>query len=147
MFSIMLYDNPSRSGNHKMLLGRIVAGSLDEEFRSAIGYWSADDYRRQWASAIDSIIVGGSKTALITSMEKKPTMSGALDWWPVFREKRMVYIRSQLLILSRLGRVFGPNDFTEFIGQRAEFDEDGNRISEWSCDIADLVAFREKSRV
>jgi hypothetical protein len=52
----MFCDNPSQSGNHKMLLGRIVAGSLDEEFRSAIGYWSADDYRRQWASAIDSNI-------------------------------------------------------------------------------------------
>ncbi len=144
MFSIAFDGDPNKLKPRKLLAGRIIAGDLSEKFQSVVGYWSADVYRRQWESAIDSIIAGAPMTALITSMEKKPTPSGALDWWPIFRVGHTVYIRNQLLIFSQLERVFDPCKLDEFIGLRTEFDEDGYRISEWSCSLDDLVEFRRQ---
>ena len=142
MFSIRFSRIPNRPAHREFLPGRIVAGRLNEGFRSAMGYWNADDYRRQWAEAIDLIIAGGEKAALITSIEY-PSESGALDCWPLFREGQRIFLRYQLLIFAQLGQTFDASKIGELVGTRKEFSEDGPRISEWSFNLADLVRFRK----
>ncbi len=142
VFSIGFVGDSGLADAGELLPGRIVAGDLNERFMSAIGYWSAEDYRRQWIAAVDVIIGGGQKAALITSFER-PSGSGALDWWPIFRERQTIYIQSQVLIFAHLSEKFDASRATEFVGTRREFSE-GRRISEWSFGLADLVKFRNR---
>lgn len=142
MFSIRFNDGPHQLSYDRFLPGKIIADNLNEGFRSAIGYWSADDYRRQWVAAIDVIIACGEKTALITSIEE-PRASSVLDWWPIFREGQMIYIRSQLLILAQLTKPFDSSRIEDLVEPRKIFSEDGSRISEWSFNLSDLVEFRK----
>ena len=144
MFSIKFDCHPIKAKPQELMPGRLIAGSLDEAFQSTIGYWSVEDYCRQWAYALDLIIGGGLRSALITSIEN-PRRSGAVDWWPIFREGDTIYIRFQLLILAQCPGNFNPYGFDDLLRPRDEFDEDGNHLSEWSFSLNDLIEFRRKS--
>ncbi len=141
MFSIKFEEDDVPAGTNDMAIGRIIAGDLNEEFRSAIGYWSSDDYRQQWIRAVGVVLADDARAALITSIEGLPG-SGALDWWPMYREGDLVYVQFQLLVLADLIRPFDVRHPEHSLAPHTQIDEDSNHISEWVVGAEDLDKFR-----
>ncbi|MDP9176010.1 MAG: hypothetical protein M3O30_19410 [Planctomycetota bacterium] len=141
MFSITFTDSQEIHDEVTYQVGRIIAGSLNESFRSALDYLSVDQYRKQWMQALDDLINGASRSALITCFEK-PEINGALDWWPLYLEGKIVSVRYQLLVLGSLKRPFDLDRFQEFVPPHKQCNEDGYQISEWSVSIQEIIDFR-----
>jgi len=125
--------------------GRITIGSFSEKFESPLCFWKQEQYRKQWDSAITRLASSGSaKTALITAMYDPPT-ANFLTWWPTYREGAKLFVQNQLLFLDQLATSFDLAKIDEIVRPRRTVNPEGRRISEWSCNFADLIEFQKKN--
>lgn len=121
--------------------GKISLGAHVERFVADLSFWNKDQYARQWASAIDSLIKGGDRSALITSMHD-PSRSEFVEWWPMWKDGSDIIFRNQLLFLGNLAE---PPDFEnpgKHIGARRPKNEDGDQISEWRLPLTAVLSYR-----
>lgn len=65
-------------------VGRIVAGTLDENFVSNLYEWDKLDYQSQWLKALERFLGGDQKAVLVTSYVN-PSESSNLEWWALCR--------------------------------------------------------------
>ncbi|HUH63070.1 MAG TPA: hypothetical protein VLZ50_08745 [Terracidiphilus sp.] len=122
--------------------GRIVLGDFVEDFLSTLYSWTTSEYEAQWRSAIDTILKGGDRSALI--VEYLPADVGThLRWWPMYRIHDAVFVQNHILFYEQLERPFSIEHPEDFIKDRQTQSEDGVSVSEWSVLIADLAAFAE----
>ena len=88
----------------KAVWGVIRVDAFRERFVVRVASWSAEQYEKQWESALRKIVTGPTPTALITDYVEPNLSSGnSMWWWPLYREGNSVYIQSQLRILYRKG--------------------------------------------
>jgi hypothetical protein len=148
----------------KGVWGEIRIGAFRERFVAGVASWSAEQYEKQWESALRNIVTASTPTALITDYVEPNLSSGtSLLWWPLYREGDSVYIQNQLRILYRKGdSVYmqdqlasaGPLDLQfslqrpwESIKERKIVNGEGEKISEWATNveyIEDCLARRFK---
>ena len=77
---------------------------LRERFVARVVFWSAEQYEKQWESALRKIVIGSTPAALITDyVEPNLSSADSLWWWPLYREGDSVYIQNQLRMLYRKG--------------------------------------------
>ena len=115
------------------LRGRTTLGDYQEEFLASLGHWSRADYQRQWIEAAQRLLAGADRTGFFTSAFQ--------FWWVMWHEREAVYVHEQLLVEETLMAPFDPADPYRQIGVRYTVSEDGNEVSEWRLEFADIEAF------
>jgi hypothetical protein len=81
----------------KAVRGEIRIGAFRERFVARVVFWGAEQYEKQWESALRKIVTGSTPAALITDYVEPNLSSGnSLWWWPLYREGDSVYIQNQL---------------------------------------------------
>ena len=134
------YDDPTTAGTE----GLLVIGEWRESFLSSLYEWTKQDYERQWQAAINSLVQGAEKSALITEFVG-PEASSHLQWWPLYRLGGTVYFHNQILFYDQLSEPFSLADISKFVSERQTVNEDGAAISEWSIPLSALEEFARNS--
>ena len=93
-FSIAFVDEPLEylADDHSIpfAIGEIRLGVFRENFASSLYTWSKTDYEAQWKGAIEHLLSGNEKAALMTEYIN-PHEATHLRWWPMFSEDQKVY--------------------------------------------------------
>lgn len=117
---------------------RVQIGNFSEQILVPLGYWSRKDYSRQWQAAINSLLMGDAKTALITEMYD-PSKVSYLRCWSLYRGKDKVYIQEQMLFLDKqFPKSFQPKEVGQYISDCKTTNAEGDKISEWVISARDL---------
>jgi hypothetical protein len=142
MFAIELIDVVPPVGR-----GKIRIGSFEEELEASLEFWSAEDYERQWHEALELLLAGAERAALIVSMTD-PASANFLFWWPAYRDGEDVVFQSGVLFLEDLAQPFDPARWAAHVPPRERTSDAGEPISEWRvplADIRDFIAARRPS--
>ncbi len=130
------YDNESVPAAD----GYLQLGDSEEGFQSSLFQWSKLDYENQWRYAVQAILDGADRAALIVEYVS-PEFASNLEWWPMYRVGDIVYFHNQILFYDRLKTTFSMESAFSFVDDRITHTEDGIPISEWCVSVADLEAF------
>ena len=123
--------------------GTITVGIHTETFVAQIGYWSQQDYERQWHAAARRLLDGCDRSGFLVSVAD-PACVEIFRWWPAWREGGRVYVHEQLILLREFDPPFDLADPYRHVGEREQISAEGARISEWRVRIADVAAFVER---
>lgn len=139
----------------KAVWGEIRIGAFRERFVARVVCWNAEQYEKQWESALRRIVTGSTPAALITDYVEPNLSSGnSLWWWPLYREGDSVYIQNQLRMLYRksdsvfvqdqlvssspLDLQFSVQRPWESIKARETVAVEGSKISEWATTVESI---------
>ena len=125
-------------------IGKIVIGNFEEEFASSLFEWSRTDYEGQWRNAVQAILHGESKAALIVEYIS-PLKSNKLVWWPMYRFGESIHIQNHILFFDQHPEVFSLDRAFSFLPDCRETNEDRVSISTWTTSLADLRNFAAHS--
>jgi hypothetical protein len=129
VFAIELLEQEGASVDS--VRGRITVGAFADEFEASLTFWSADDYRASWRSALSVLAAAETATSCLVSSITDPATSNFVFCWPLYRDGDDVYVQSSLIFLDELPGEFDPARPWLFVQPRSTVDEDGNHISEW----------------
>jgi hypothetical protein len=136
MFSIEPVNSPR---NHF----RIVADGLDETWPLVTKYWSVSEYVAHWIKAVQIILNGAERSALIVDYAP-PSQSGGLTWFPMYRQKNeSVVLQHHLLFFEGESKKFTAEKFSDFVPAYESISEDGQKVSEWRINVSDLRKWLE----
>jgi contact-dependent growth inhibition (CDI) system CdiI-like immunity protein len=118
------------------LEGRITIGDFWETIIVPIGYWTREDYERQWKEGLERLKTYNTSCLVVTACDKN-TGGPFIDWWRLYRIKDTVFIQNGWLMLEAYQEIVGDKPFTpdtcyDFVMQRETITEEGEKISEWS---------------
>src|SRR5215218_5480862 len=116
--------------------GQITLGGFSERFITDVSYWRPLNYQMQWREAVQRLVSGADKAALITSAGD-PTTAHGLDWWPMYRVGGVVYVQNAVLVLDPSSGYLPFDNPYAFLLNR-EYGED---VSEWEVSTVDLEQF------
>jgi hypothetical protein len=147
MFKIFATDEiVSESTNNATpaFYGEIVIGDLHETFVASLASWTRDDYDRHWRKALERLIAGADRSALITDYVEPPTHpsdGSYLVWWPLYRDGDTVYVQNHILFFGQLSQPFSSERPWDSVRDRETVNEDGQKISEWATTIEEIKYF------
>jgi hypothetical protein len=143
-FMILFIDEPDEYPGDESTpwaVGRIVAGELDENFRSNLYEWDKHGYESQWLQSLERILQGDEKAVLITSYVNQRAVSN-LEWWALYRgDCDTVHVQNHLPWFRQFEKEFSVADASNFLHDRVTVNEDGNRLSEWDVPLRDIELF------
>jgi hypothetical protein len=108
-------------------------------------YWTISDYVSQWISALSHVIDSRSPGALITSIVSPSVAVNLVAWVLYPLADGSVKIQQHFLMHDQFVRgreVIGY----ELLRPRRVVGDDGEKISEWTVSIDDLIDARRKLR-
>ncbi|HSC25055.1 MAG TPA: hypothetical protein VLB80_02460 [Candidatus Babeliales bacterium] len=138
-------DKPKKKWGHLSAKGEIQINDFRETLYIPLGWWSLDDYKKQWHEGIERLSYY-DRTCFIVAVNN-PQKRRFIEWWVLYKIDDKVYVQNQIIISDIYTERIGDKPFTlktcyDFIPERGEpYDEDGNKISEW---VVDLVKSDEK---
>ncbi|WSB84159.1 hypothetical protein OHA60_10490 [Streptomyces cellulosae] len=147
-FSIEVIDDTVSEGatpSSSDAVGRIRVGSFVETFRMDLSFWSVDEYRRSWESALRAIECSEKVTSCLIASITDPEASNFISCWPMYRDGDVVHVQNSLIFLDELDEPFDPQEPWRYVEPHREVDEDGNRISEWVTSASEVRQFRESA--
>ena len=124
--------------------GKIVIGEFQETFVASLVFWTRDDYDRHWRKALERLISGADRSALITDYVEPPahpTTESHLMWWPLYRDGNAVYVQNHILFFGQLSLPFSPERPWDSVRDRQVVNRDGQKVSEWTTTIDDIKQF------
>lgn len=124
--------------------GKIIVGDFQERFATSLATWSRDEYHLHWRKALERLVTGGDRTALITDYTghtEHPTPESYLIWWPLYRDGVAVYVQNHILFLGQLNRPFSAERPWDSVRDRQVVNEDGRSISEWTTTVEEIEHF------
>jgi hypothetical protein len=127
-----------------VVCGKIVIGDFQETFAASLRFWTRDDYVRHWRSALEKLISGADRSALITDYVEpppRPSANSYLVWWPLYRYGDTVYVQNHILLFEQLIRPFSAECPWDSVRDRQVVNEDGQNISEWATTVGDIKYF------
>lgn len=124
-------------------VGKIQVGGFTETFVMDLSFWTVDEYRRSWQSALTEIERTEKATSCLVSSITDPATSNFISCWPLYRDGDAVYVQNSIIFLDELDEPFDPREPWRFVEPRSSVDEDGNRISEWVTSLSQVREFRE----
>jgi hypothetical protein len=137
MFSISIESQRSRS---RVAVGTITVGAFAERFEAPLDYWSREAYEAHWREAVNRIVGGHKRSALITSMIE-PFNATFIVWWPMWRVGPRVFFQNHLLFMDRFR---GDRAFLfpyRHVRPRIDHRRGQPRPSEWSTSVTSLARF------
>ena len=145
-FSIRFISGPNNEFNEPSMRGLITLGEFSEEFVAPLAYWTAEDYRKQWAEAARRIVNGAAHSCFVTAMRASPA-NGAMFLWAAYRLDDTVYFQEKLLIEETAIETFDPlNLYAQVDEQHRTETDDGNQISEWRVSVSDIKNYLQKAK-
>ena len=147
MFKIFATDeivSESANDGTPAFYGKIVIGDFRETFGASLASWTRDDYDRHWRKALEKLVAGADRSALITDYVEPPDHASAesyLFWWPLYRDGDTVYVQNQILFFGQLSQPFSSERPWESVKDRETGNEDGQRISEWTTTVEEIKNF------
>lgn len=74
--------------------GQITIGKFDDRFDMPLSIWSIQDYKRQWAEAIERFKTEKvyAQTCLVTEVER-----GSINMWGLYKRRSKVFIVNYLI--------------------------------------------------
>ncbi len=140
-FLITLGAEEFESEGDSVLLGSLELNNSIENFQSSLSYWQREDYIFQWKEALDRILRGENKSAIVTTMYN-PEKANFLFWWVIYLIKDEVYIQNHVLFLNELKEKFNENNIYKFVPSREVQNDEGEVISEWRLELSDIKQAR-----
>lgn len=121
-------------------IGEIWLGEEREEFQAVTGYWSCDDYRASWATALRRLLDGADVSCLITSLTDP---IGANFVWtrPLYRDGEAVHVQERVVILDDIAEPFDERAPWDSVDPRRTFDDERRPITEWHITLTDIENF------
>jgi hypothetical protein len=147
MFDIFLTEEsaeePASEGrlHVEAVYGKIRIGEFHETFIASLFFWSRTQYEHHWRTALERIVGGATQSALIASYVEPPaTLIGEefLVWWPLYREREVVYVQNHLLFFGQLSNPFSAERYWESVGERQTVTAEGAQISEWITSVQSI---------
>jgi hypothetical protein len=120
--------------------GLLLLGDVRESFLSSLHQWSREDYERQWKDAIELLLRGKDKSALITTYGS-PEVATHLEWWPMYMVGNKVFFQDHLLFYDQLPEPFCVDKVLSYLHDRRVRNSEGKKISEWWVDLSDVEIF------
>lgn len=117
----------------------IALGRERERFFTPVSFWARESYISQWKLSFREGMRTRRHSALITSM-RDPLNMNFVFLWVLFYEGEKVFVRNKIIFLDEIDGEFNPDKVNEYVGSRIEFNEDGQRISEWVVSLSEVVA-------
>jgi len=140
MFNIEFSRSPRNEFGELAARGRITLGDFSEEFVSPLGFWTADDYQRQWHEAAERVLNGGAPSCFVAAMRESP-LDGVIFLWPAYKDGEAVYIQHKLLLPEIVKGSFDPSNPYAQVDERRVLSEEDEQISEWQVSIGDIARF------
>lgn len=107
----------------------------------AIGYWQVEDYVQSWAESFAVLMRSGQSTSCFVASLTDPEAANFVMTWPLYRRDDVVLIQNSIVFLDELEKPFSVKSPWESVGPHQVIDEDGQRISQWSCSVVDMAKF------
>lgn len=140
MFSISL-DAANRDFDTERCRGVIKIGDFEERFDCSLDYWMPVKYQAQWCNAVDKLLQGRSRVALVSSITD-PTTANFLFWWPIYSIDGSAHFQQQILFREDFPRAFDFESLLASVPVYESVDEEGQKISEWVTPIEDIRIWR-----
>jgi len=146
MFKIFTTDEPAESAGNgtPAFYGKIVIDDFQETFAASLVSWTRDDYDLHWRKALEYLIAGGDRSALITDYVEPSAHPGGEDyliWWPLYRDGDRVFVQNHVLFLKQLGTPFSAERPWTSVRDRETISGDRQRISEWTTTVEEIKRF------
>jgi len=147
MFEIVTTDEPvsePAAEGVPTVSGKIVIDDFQETFTASLAFWTRNEYELHWKRALERLIAGAERSALITDYVPPPARVSSEDylvWWPLYRDGDTIYVQNHLLFFGQLSRPFSPDRPCNSVRDRQVVNEDGQKISEWATTIGDIKQF------
>jgi hypothetical protein len=105
-----------------------------ETFKMALGFWSIEDYQRQWREGLERIKTHDT-SCLVTSVQN-PYKRFFIVWWPLYKVGGNIFIQNELIMgddyVKFIGRgLFISSTCYDFITPRITKTPQGDNVSEW----------------
>ena len=68
-----------------------------------------------------------------------PRSANFLMWWPMWRVGDTVFVQNQILFMDKIREGFDEEGLERYIPKRTTTTSEGERISEWSVSVKDIV--------
>jgi hypothetical protein len=138
MFDIAFVDGepPYEDEEGTGLWGCTVLGDFSERFIAPTGWWSREDYERQWIEGAQRLLAGEPVSAF--------TVEAGRVWWTAWREGAEVIVHQRYLFADEMApaRTAAASELPyELVGPRRGASEEGFSVSEWRVSIDDLRDF------
>lgn len=140
MFEIKLNTTSEIYYEEKGYFGSITINDFNEEFFSPIEFWDKDKYLKNWYGELNKLINGFPCAKLITKIYNIDYMD-YFQTWILYKVDDTIYIQEQLFFLEDLPKPFSLEDFYLQELERETQNEDGEKISEWKTNIADIKEY------
>ena len=143
IFAIKIIDTSIRKRDgFPYCIGEIQIGDFKETFEMPLGYWTMQDYEKQWKQGIERI-KNHDKSCLITELQD-PTKDPWANTWVLYKDGHTVHIQNNLLMGKRFSKLLKKEPYTietcyNFIIPRETKSDDGMQISEWDINLEDIV--------
>jgi hypothetical protein len=110
-----------------------------ERFVAPIGWWTREDYERQWLEGARRLLDGARESAFVLE-------AGRL-WWMAWREGDTVVLQQRLLVGEEMApawRADAAHVPYTLVSKRRSQTEEGEDVSEWQVLLSDVGAFLER---
>ena len=144
MFDIELLGQPEGEGERLFNWGRLTLGHFREEFQAPLYDWAPGDYVAHWLESAQKLVQGAPVVVFLTHM-MRPDAAYHLGW-PAWREGERIYVQERLFLREQLNGAFDPEFPEVHVGERQEISPEGERISQWTVGLRDIVAFVERRK-
>jgi CdiI N-terminal domain len=139
-FYIALSEDHLEPDGEAVALGSLKLGEFQEGFHASLSHWDQSRYRSQWKEALERLVKGEERSALITSMYD-PATANFITWWPLYRSGNSVHAQNHFLFMDELQQPFDELNPYKSVLQRETISEDGDRLSEWTINLSDIEEF------
>lgn len=114
----------------------IKIGAFTEKLIVPLNYWSAEDYRQQWADACRKITqsTGLVKAALVTEIYDAKETEFATMLWPLYKSGDDVYVRNVYVPANQLKNAKNFDDIYSVVQDRRKSES----ASEWRVSLSDV---------
>lgn len=139
MFGIFPSNSLLSENGETVMPASIVIDSFTEELHIPLSYWCIEDYKKSWKKSLEEGIKSRRHAALAVSMYE-PDFTNFIFVWVIYFSGEKVFIQNSVLFLDEC-KSFSIEKINEFIEPRTTYNEDGEKISEWSTDIKSILDF------
>ena len=139
MFNIFVKGSLFDRDGESFLLGAIEGPDLQEDFWAPMGYWGRERYESQWCDGIRTLLAG-RPAALVVSM-RDPGIANFIDLWLMYPMGETIVLQNKMLVLSSPSVAFDERGIDASVPVYREYDEDGDRISQWEMPRKHFSAF------
>ena len=139
MFNIEISSSSIDMFSEEVYPSKIVINDFYEWINIPVIYWDIEQYKASWKKSIKYGLETKKHAALVVSMYN-PDSLNFISTWTLYFVNQLIYIQNKLIFLDECNN-FDINNINNFISDRETHNEDGIKISEWQCNLEDIINY------